>query len=120
MGPLEVFDVDESSATVHWKPPEHDGGLPVKKYIVERRDAKRQAWICVDSVRPSTLTYTIERLIEGNDYLFRVFAANDEGVSEPLENPFVVNIRRPPGRKTFLRCSVVPWCDGSSDRSFMG
>ena len=47
MGPLEVQEITASSATISWRPPQSDGGLPVKRYTIERRDAKRQAWMKV-------------------------------------------------------------------------
>ena len=47
VGPLEVKEVTSTTATISWKPPQSDGGLPVKRYTIERRDAKRQAWMKV-------------------------------------------------------------------------
>jgi hypothetical protein len=36
----------------------------------------------VDTVRPNTHTLTLDRLNEGNDYMFRIIAENDEGRSQ--------------------------------------
>lgn len=38
MGPLEVSNVYEDTATLDWKPPEDDGGLPIDHYEVELLD----------------------------------------------------------------------------------
>ncbi|KAH9498302.1 hypothetical protein Btru_006487 [Bulinus truncatus] len=96
LGPLEAKDVTSTTATITWKPPEKDGGLPIKKYSIERRDAKRQAWMKVDSVKPTVHTYEVTGLMEGNNYVFRVFAENAEGVSPPLESDVPITCRRAP------------------------
>ncbi|KAK7507540.1 hypothetical protein BaRGS_00001475, partial [Batillaria attramentaria] len=96
VGPLEVTSVDSQSVTLKWLSPEKDGGLPVKRYIVERREAKRQAWVKGETVRAPTTTCTIERLMEGSHYVFRVIAENDEGLSPPLESDAPVTCRRAP------------------------
>ncbi len=38
MGPLTVHDITSSSCKLKWKPPEDDGGLPIKQYVVEKMD----------------------------------------------------------------------------------
>jgi len=93
-----VTDVDSQSVTLKWKAPEKDGGLPIKQYIVERREAKRQAWVKADSVRGGTTTCVVDRLMEGSHYVFRVSAENDEGLSPPLESDAPVTCRRAPGK----------------------
>lgn len=37
------------------------------------------------TVKPDTLDFTVTKLIEGNDYIIRVFAENGVGASEPAE-----------------------------------
>ncbi|GFS00827.1 titin [Elysia marginata] len=96
MGPLEVKEITSTTATISWKPPQTDGGLPVKRYTIERRDAKRQAWMKVDTVKPTSTTHQITGLTEGTNYVFRVFAENAEGVSTPLESDTPVTCRRAP------------------------
>ncbi|ESO99758.1 hypothetical protein LOTGIDRAFT_141638 [Lottia gigantea] len=102
-GPMQIVETDSTSATIRWQPPESDGGLPIKRYIVERRDVKRQAWIKVDAVRGNQLTCHIDKLIEGTNYMFQVSAENDEGVGKPLESDGPVQIRRKAG-KSFIIC----------------
>jgi titin len=81
IGPLKVSDVTAKSAELSWKPPKDDGGKPIKRYVIEQRDLKRNNWYQVDTVRPNTHTLTLDRLNEGNDYMFRIIAENDEGRS---------------------------------------
>jgi titin len=73
--------------------------MPIKRYVIEQRDLKRNNWYQVDTVRPNTHTLTLDRLNEGNDYMFRIIAENDEGRSQPLETTEVVTPRRAPGKK---------------------
>ena len=54
-------------------------------YHIERRDRKYTAWIKVDKVKPSITSYCIQDLLDGNEYFFRVFAENPEGLGAPLE-----------------------------------
>ncbi|KAK7113116.1 hypothetical protein V1264_012463 [Littorina saxatilis] len=96
VGPLEVTEVNSQSVTIQWKAPEKDGGLPIKRYVIERREAKRQTWVKADSVRPGTTSCTIDKLMEGGHYVFRIFAENDEGLSPPLESDAPVTCRRAP------------------------
>ena len=96
-GPIKVSNVTAKSAELGWKPPKNDGGKPIKRYIVEQRDMKRNNWYQVDTTRPNTHTLTLDRLAEGNDYMFRVIAENDEGRSQPLETSEPVTPRRAPG-----------------------
>lgn len=92
-----MTDVGSQSVTLQWHPPEKDGGLPIKRYIIERREAKRQAWVKADTVRAGITTCTVDNLMEGSHYVFRVFAENDEGLSPPLESDAPVTCRRTPG-----------------------
>lgn len=32
-GPLDITDIFEDRATLHWKPPEDDGGVPITHVI---------------------------------------------------------------------------------------
>ena len=96
-GPIQFSDIKSGSCVVHWKPPKSDGGLPIKQYVIERRDTKRQTWVEVDRVRPKTLTCEATRLIEGVEYNFRVFAENDEGRSPALESKEPLVCRKAPG-----------------------
>ncbi|XP_046554802.1 titin-like [Haliotis rubra] len=102
-GPPESITAADSTAnsvTLKWKPPKTDGGLPIKEYIVERRDKKYGSWIKQDVTRGSVLTLEVTRLTEGTPYFFRVFAENEEGIGAPCEmTEPVIPMRepKPPG-----------------------
>lgn len=93
-GPIQVTDLNENSVVITWKPPLDNGGLDLTGYAVERRDRKWSSWMKVQKLDSETLTLTIDNLIEGNEYLFRIFAENPEGRSQPLEMDEAVLPRR--------------------------
>jgi titin len=80
---LKVPEVTPESARLTWEVPEDDGGSPITGYIVEKRDINRQSWNKITTTKE--LTSLADKLIEKNQYVFRVSAENDVGVSEPVE-----------------------------------
>ena len=86
VGPMEVKDITKDSVTLSWQPPTSDGGTPITGYVVEHRDKRRQAWIKDATVDKDTTTFTVNKLLEDNEYIFRVTAENAEGQSSPLES----------------------------------
>lgn len=88
-GPLHITGVAEDRCTLVWRPPPHDGGSPITHYIIERRETSRLAWTVVSS-SCNTTCYKVTKLLEGDEYMFRVMAVNSHGVSEPLESGAVI------------------------------
>ncbi|RXN36975.1 hypothetical protein ROHU_002464 [Labeo rohita] len=88
-GPLHVTGVSSDKCTLIWRAPLDDGGNTITHYIIERREASRLAWtvVCNDC---KTTTYKVTKLLEGNEYIFRVMAANSYGVGEPIDAPSVI------------------------------
>ncbi|VEL06667.1 unnamed protein product [Protopolystoma xenopodis] len=84
IGPLEVTDVTKTSCQLAWKKPEDDGGEEITHYLVEKMDSKKGRWETVSEVTRGTQC-PVNRLEEGNRYLFRVTAVSKEGPSEPCE-----------------------------------
>lgn len=79
-GPLDVGEVTRNSVSLHWKPPKVDGGKKVTQYVVERREVSHQAWITA-TTSARDCHFTVQGLTEGAEYLFRVFAVNENGQS---------------------------------------
>ena len=76
----------EDSVTLTWKPPTSDGGTPITSYTVEYRDTRKTTWMRAGVVLGNkTFTLRTDKLIEGNEYVFRVIAVNAEGDSKPLD-----------------------------------
>ena len=73
----------DDSATLEWSPPSSTGGADIIGYPVERRESGRMNWVRIKRVEPDITWFTVENLLEGRGYVFRVFAENCEGLSEP-------------------------------------
>ncbi|KAG8335958.1 myosin light chain kinase activity protein [Homalodisca vitripennis] len=94
IGPLDASHITKHTCTLSWNPPKYDGGLRITHYVVERRDVNSQHWICISTSCRDT-TFTVQGLTEGNEYLFRVMAVNDNGMGPPLEGPNPVKAKSP-------------------------
>lgn len=89
-GPLLFDEVQANSVKVRWTAPSDDGGSEILGYIVERREATRNAWYTVDS-RVTDTQLLVKGLKEGTEYHFKVTAENSFGISASLksEQPLV-------------------------------
>lgn len=68
-----------------WKEPESDGGSPITGYIIERKDKYSPLWEKALETTSPLPSATVNGLIEGNEYQFRVIAVNKAGLSDPSE-----------------------------------
>lgn len=83
MGPVIFDEVTKDHFVISWKPPLDDGGSPITNYIIEKRDANRDLWMPVTSANVKT-TCKVPKLLEGRDYVVRIYAENLYGMSDPL------------------------------------
>lgn len=83
-GPLDITDISKHNCTLQWKPPTYDGGSRVTHYVIERKDVTLTHWICINSSCKDT-KFTIQGLTEGQEYLFRVMAVNENGHGPSLD-----------------------------------
>lgn len=67
-----------------WKAPESDGGAPIEKYIIEKRE-KKGPWIRAAEVNAPSTKASVLGLSEGKEYEFRILAVNKAGPSAPSE-----------------------------------
>ncbi len=86
---LECIGVNVSQITLQWESPLHDGGAPIKCYKLEMCEKGKKAkpetrvWKTVkDDIAFVNTSYAVQNLVEGNEYLFRLSAVNDNGVGE--------------------------------------
>uniref|UniRef100_A0A8C6L5R0 Titin n=1 Tax=Nothobranchius furzeri TaxID=105023 RepID=A0A8C6L5R0_NOTFU len=92
--------VTNKAVTLTWDPPVNDGGVKVKNYIVEKRESTRKAYATVNANCHST-TFTVDHLLEGCNYYFRVLAENEYGIGLPIETVEAVKVSekpQPPGK----------------------
>lgn len=82
---LQVVDVSKSSVTLHWEKPLHDGGSRLTGYVIEACKVGSDRWSAVATVKTSVSQYTVQSLMENDQYLFRVRATNSRGASEPMD-----------------------------------
>lgn len=85
-GPLEIRLTGGNTSLIEWGIPEYDGGAPLEGYNIAIRDIKKTMWIEVGRVTAQMQKYQIRDLQEGHEYIIRIFARNEIGLSEPLES----------------------------------
>lgn len=82
-GKPEVKDWDRKHADLKWTAPKNDGGAPVEKYIIEKKDQFSSKWQKAAEVPGNKTEGKVPDLIEGQKYQFRVRAVNKGGESKP-------------------------------------
>merc|ERR1712061_227716 len=92
---LKVVEVTRSSCTLSWDQPENDGCSTVTSYAVQKRESSRKAWTTVANT--DRMTHKVQNLNQGDRYLFRVCAENNEGVGEPLELQELIRVSEKAG-----------------------
>ena len=94
---LTPTNVTKSSAVLTWEKPESDGGSKVTGYVIEKADAARRVYAVVGETDAHTMTYTVDGLFEGSEYLFAVRAVNKLGESEQAMTEEPVKAKLPFG-----------------------
>lgn len=82
-GKPDVKDWDRKHADLKWTAPKNDGGAPIEKYIIEKKDQFSSKWIKAAEVPGNKTEGKVPDLIEGQKYQFRVRAVNKGGESKP-------------------------------------
>ncbi|XP_049297366.1 titin-like isoform X6 [Anopheles funestus] len=97
-GPLEVRYLGPNINIVEWGIPESDGGAPIEGYNIAIRNAKKTMWMEVGRVAADCQSFNIKDLQESEDYLIRIMARNEVGISDPLESeePYTVQLGAAP------------------------
>lgn len=95
--PLEHCVTGPTSMDIEWGRPESDGGSPLTGYIVAIKDIRRRMWMEVAQVDAETHRLHVKELQESREYIVRVYARNEIGLSDPLEMEEPVKITRPEG-----------------------
>uniref|UniRef100_A0A8D8SBW9 Titin n=1 Tax=Cacopsylla melanoneura TaxID=428564 RepID=A0A8D8SBW9_9HEMI len=93
--PLEIRSLSANAAILEWGVPETDGGAPLEGYEVVMRDVKKTMWMQVGRTKVGVQKLTVKDLQEDHEYFIRIFARNEVGLSEPLENDEPFLMQRP-------------------------
>ena len=94
VGPLDVSEITSHTCQLNWHLPKFDGGSKITHYVVERRDITHQHWIVIASFCKLT-TFAVQGLTEGQEYLFRILAANANGTGPPLDGVNPIKAKSP-------------------------
>ena len=84
-GPIRVIRVTRNMLALHWRPPLDNGGSPIERYVIEKREADRSHWTRAGHCSPDVTAHCVTDLAENQMYYFRVVAENAYGISDPLE-----------------------------------
>lgn len=79
---MEIADYDKDHVDLKWQAPLSDGGAPIEKYVIEKKD-KLGNWTPAAEVPGDQTSGTAPDLLDGQTYEFRVKAVNKAGPSEP-------------------------------------
>ena len=90
-------EFNKDFVVLQWNEPESDGGSPITSYLCEKKDMKRDAFVKNAEVDSKTLMLKADKLVEGNEYQFRICAENQIGVSDWVMLPQPVTARLPFG-----------------------
>ncbi|XP_056891788.1 M-protein, striated muscle isoform X2 [Takifugu flavidus] len=80
---ITMLNCDGSSITLAWKSPKHCGGSKINAYYIDKRDVDSLVWKEVNQEAVTERICTVDSLIEGTFYEFKVQAANMAGVGLP-------------------------------------
>ena len=95
-----ILEQTADHITVTWAPPISDGGSPILRYLVERREIRGPRWIRVHKSMVEEPPFVQSNLYEGAQYEFRVFAQNAIGLSEASEVSSTVTCQVTAGNST--------------------
>merc|ERR1711915_142720 len=126
-GEIQFKKITADNITIMWSPPADEGGAMVTHYIVEKRETSRIMWSIV-SEKLMDCIVNVPRLIQGNEYIFRVRGVNKFGIGDPLESEPIIakNAFVPPSEPSKPKVTMItkstmtviwerPALDGGSD-----
>ena len=95
-----VSDITAHTATLTWDAPSDDGGNAISGYVIEKRDSISKRWVPI--AKTDGTSVTVEGLMEGSEYAFRVAAQNQAGVGQFSQATVPIVAKEPYGKYTKL------------------
>lgn len=103
---MKITKVFADRVKLRWEPPLADGGSEITNYIIEKRETSRANWALVTSNIHGHITdCSVEKLIEGHEYQFRVSAENQYGVGDPIMTDAIM-VKNPYGMFRPLQLAI--------------
>lgn len=90
-----VTEIGGDFVNLSWEKPIDDGGSKVQGYWIDKREIDSETWQRVNAAICVPTQINISNLIEGRQYVFRVFAQNEAGLSLPSQASNTVTIKDP-------------------------
>ncbi|KAF5903930.1 obscurin isoform X3, partial [Clarias magur] len=91
----ELVTKRPTSVTLSWFTPFNDGGSPILGYRVEMQQVDSALWQPCHTEPVCNTEFTVENLIPGCGYRFRVAAINHAGISDSVQLPQTVTLDAP-------------------------
>ena len=77
-----MSDIKATQVKVSWSQPVDDGGTPITGYLIECKIVTSTEWILVNASKSTDTTKVVNGLEENSEYIFRVYAENEVGLSD--------------------------------------
>ena len=85
-GPVELLQTVHDKLVVSWAPSPDQDLDDRLYYVVSQHDSHMRVWKTAAD-RLFTNTYTVNNILPGIQYHFRIYAKNDMGLSDPSQSP---------------------------------
>ncbi|KAM4614710.1 myosin-binding protein C, slow-type [Polymixia lowei] len=83
-GPPQTVTIEEvwgGNVALDWSPPKDSGNAPITGYTIQKADKRTMEWYtCIEHYHRTCIT--INELVVGNEYFFRIYSENMCGLSE--------------------------------------
>ena len=99
-GVPQFSEVTNSSVRLSWTAPVNDGGASIFNYVVESKPEDGFKWSRVTEDTITDTHYTVRKLAESSEFVFRVSAENKAGIGPSSQSQPVI-IKEPLGENVY-------------------
>ncbi|XP_012644254.2 myomesin-2 [Microcebus murinus] len=82
---ITLLNCDGHAMTLGWKVPKFSGGAAILGYYIDKREVQHTNWHEANPSPVKDTVFTVEGLMEGSLYEFKIAAANLAGIGEPSD-----------------------------------